>query len=81
MEETTEEIIDVGAVFGKNKVQPKWFLRNGRKYDIKEVTYTWRTRQGDAVILHFNVTDGANLFEISFNQKSMNWILERTEEK
>ena len=76
MSELTNESIDVAAVFGKNSIKPKWFVRNGRKYDIKEITYLWRDRQGDALVVHFNVTDGANLFEISFNQKSMAWTLE-----
>ncbi|MCB4790401.1 MAG: hypothetical protein LHV68_00785 [Elusimicrobia bacterium] len=76
MPEFTAETIEVGAVFGKNKIKPKWFIRSGHKHDIKEITYLWRSREGDAVIVHFNVTDGANLFEISFNQKSMVWTLD-----
>jgi len=79
MSELASEPIDVAAVFGQNCIRPKWFMRNGRKYDIKEITYIWRDRQGDALVVHFNVTDGANLFEISFNQKSMGWALERVD--
>lgn len=74
------ETIEVAAVFGKNTVKPKWFIRGGHKHDIKEITYLWRSRQGDAVVVHFNVSDGANLFEISFNQKSMSWTLDGVEQ-
>lgn len=70
------ETIEVAAVFGKNKIKPKWFLRSGSKHDIKEITYTWRSRQGDAIVVHFTVSDGANIFEISFNQKSVSWALD-----
>lgn len=76
--ETINESIDVGAVFGKNKIKPRWFVWNGRKIDVKEVTYTWKSREGDAVILYFAVTDGATSFELSLNQKTMCWILEKT---
>lgn len=76
----TTETIEVAAVFGKNKIKPKWFIRGGSKHDIKEITYIWRSRKGDAVIAHFTVTDGANVFEISFNQKSMSWTLDGVEQ-
>ena len=79
MGEFITETIEVAAVFGKNKVKPRWFLRGGAKHDIKEISYMWRSRQGDAVIVHFTVSDGANIFEISFNQKSMSWTLDNVQ--
>jgi len=78
---STEKIgepIDVGAVFGKNKIRPKWFVWNGRKIDIGEVTYTWKAREGDSIIRYFAVTGGATSFELSLNQKTMCWTLEKT---
>jgi len=76
--ETINEAIEVGAVFGKNKIKPKWFIWSGRKIDIKEVTYAWKAREGDAIIQYFAVTDGATSFEVSLNQNSMCWRLEKT---
>lgn len=76
--EKINESIDVGAVFGKNKIRPRWFVWNGRKIDVKEVTYAWKAREGDAVILYFAVTDGATSFELSLNQKTMQWFLCKT---
>lgn len=76
--EKIDESIDVGAVFGKNSIKPKWFVWNGRKHDIKEVTYAWKGREGDAVIQYFAVTDGATSFELSLNQKTMQWVLNKT---
>ena len=35
-------------------------------------------REGDAIIQYFAVTDGATSFELSLNQKTMQWILEKT---
>ena len=73
------EPIDVGAVFGKTRIKPKWFIWNGNKRDIKEVTYTWRAREGEAEVIHFSVTDGATVFELTFNQKTLRWTLENTD--
>jgi len=72
------ERVDVGVVFGRNRILPKWFVWNTRKYDIKEVTYLWQDTQGEAKVLHFSVTDGATCFELSLNQKTLQWQLEKT---
>jgi hypothetical protein len=76
---TINDKIKVGAVFDDAAViRPKWFVWNTKRYDIKQITYSWRTTTGDAVILHFSVSDGSTLFEISYNQKSLKWQLEKT---
>ena len=72
------ESIDVGAVFGKNKVKPKWFIWNGRKHEIKEVTYMWHDKQGETEFLYFALTDGKTVFEVSLNQKDLSWQLLKT---
>lgn len=72
------ESIEVGAVFGKNKVKPKWFIWNGRKHEIKEVTYIWNDKQGETEFVYFALTDGQTVFEISLNQKDLSWQLLKT---
>lgn len=71
-----DERIDVGAVFKKDAVKPRWFIWKGRKYDIKEVTYIWADTLGDAHVMRFAVSVGDTLFELSLNQKSLEWRLE-----
>ncbi|MCX5781328.1 MAG: hypothetical protein NT145_01280 [Elusimicrobia bacterium] len=79
MEQTEiNEIIDVGAVFSKKHIKPKWFIWQKRKYLITETTYTWDEDVGSERIIHFSVTDGSTLFEISLNQKTFEWRLEKT---
>jgi len=77
---TTEigEAVKVGAVFEGSLVCPKWFKWVGRKIDIKEITYTWETKHGEAPLLQFAVTDGVTMFELSFNKKSLEWRLEKS---
>lgn len=75
------ELIKVGAIFGDNKkkLKPVWFVWNGRKYDIREITYIWTEKTGKAVIHHFTVTDDANLFDISYNTDTLMWTLHSVE--
>ncbi|OHB93450.1 MAG: hypothetical protein A2Z58_01060 [Planctomycetes bacterium RIFCSPHIGHO2_12_42_15] len=75
------EAIKVGAIFGDNKkkLKPVWFIWGGKKYLIQEITYIWTERLGKAVIHHFMVADGANLFSISYNTDTLVWTLHSIE--
>ena len=81
---TTEigEPIKVMAVFdgvGQGGVRPVKFRWRGRVYPVCEVTYTWRTREGSAAVIHFSVTDGATLYELAYNLSTMGWSLEQVD--
>ncbi len=70
------EHIRVAVIFGPgNSIRPVWFDWGRRKYTVREVTYTWRERQGETTLLHFAVTDGADLFELSYNPATQGWTL------
>jgi hypothetical protein len=70
------ENIRVAVIFGPgNRVEPVWFDWRLRKYTVREITYTWRDRQGEATVLHFAVSDGADLFELAYNADSQIWAL------
>lgn len=75
------EPIKVGAIFGDNKkkLKPVWFVWSNRKYDIKEITYIWTEKARKASIHHFTVTDGANLFDISYSTDTLVWTLHSLE--
>ena len=73
------EPIKVGAVFFRGEVRPVWFSWNGRQIRIRETTFTWKTREGRASILHFSVTDGQGLYEICYNPESLGWRLSSAE--
>lgn len=70
-----DQTIKVGVVFKGDQVIPKWFTWENRKYDLKEVNYTWRDRQGSEELYCFSVTDGANNYELAFNSRRMVWKL------
>jgi len=70
------EQIRVAVIFGPgNAIRPVWFDWGARKYQVREVTYFWQERQGSAELLHFAVSDGANLFELTYNGASRVWAL------
>jgi hypothetical protein len=70
-----DEPITVGAVFSRGAVRPVWFVRQGRQVRIREVAFTWKTREGSAAILHFSVSDGGGLYEICYNTATFAWRL------
>lgn len=75
-----QETINVVALFGlPYKLKPVKFKWSGRLFEIKEITYSWKTKEGDADIYHFSVSDGKTLYELTFNTSSLIWALERIE--
>jgi len=76
-----DEPIKVAAVFFRGEVRPVWFSWNGRQIKIKETAFTWKSREGSAVILHFSVTDGQGLYEVCYNMESLGWRITKSEEQ
>ena len=74
------EDITVLASFGMSYgIKPLSFTWSGRTIEIKEVTYTWKTKEGQKVLHHFTVTDGNTLFELTFDSVSLLWKVESVE--
>jgi len=69
------EPVKVGAVFSQGEIRLVWFSWNGKPVRISETTFVWKTWEGSARILHFTVTDGRGLYEISFNRETLGWRL------
>lgn len=70
------EPIKVGVIFEKRgSIRPAWFVWNSTRYEIREVTYTWSHREGTCLIQNFAVTDGANLYQISYHKDDLIWRL------
>lgn len=72
------ENINVLASF-TGGIRPVKFKWSGRLITVREVTYAWKSREGQARVHHFSVTDGASLYELSFNAQSLVWKLENIE--
>ncbi len=74
------ERIFVIAAFGRSiRLKPLRFTWSDRQVDIKDVTYEWTSSEGTSKLLHFSVTDGNTLYELSFNTNSILWRLEGVE--
>lgn len=72
------EPVKVMAVFDTS-VKPVKFKWKGKIYPVKEITYTWTSKEGASETVHFSVTDGASLFELAYNPGTMRWTLEGVE--
>ena len=73
------EPIEVCAVFSRGGIRPVWFSWNNRQVRVRETTFTWKTREGRAVVIHFSVTDGQGLYEICYNAETLGWRLLNSE--
>ena len=77
MLQRVRENIRVAVIHGPgSKIHPVWFDWRRQKHTIKEVTYHWRHRAGNDLILHYSVTDGTALYELNYNVTEQTWILE-----
>ena len=65
----------MAAVFKDGKIVPRWFIWNGRRITVVEVTYRWESEAGEVTLKHFSASDGANLYELCFDTASMIWRL------
>ena len=74
------EDITVLVAFGlPYRIKPLSFTWSGRTIEIKEVTYAWKTKEGQKDLHHFSVTDGSTLFELTFDAGSLLWKIESIE--
>lgn len=67
--------INVIAVFKGDQINPKWFTWEGRRYEIKEINYTWLDKQGREKLHCFSVTDGVNNYELVYHTERTIWKL------
>jgi len=65
------------ASFGKPySIKPISFTWSGRTIEVQEVTYYWKTKEGQKDLHHFSVTDGSTLFELTFDSVSLLWKID-----
>jgi hypothetical protein len=72
-----DQIIKVAAVFEGANIKPRWFTWVNRKFEVKKIAMTWKSYEGAARLVHFSVTDGSTLYEITFNNKNYEWRLDK----
>ncbi|HTW91497.1 MAG TPA: DUF6504 family protein [bacterium] len=64
--------------FPHDKLRPFMFIWRNREYRVQNITYVWRETQGQAEVYHFTVSDGANVFELAYNAKALDWTITGT---
>jgi hypothetical protein len=71
------ERIEVLAYFKHAKIHPRLFFWKGKRYRIKNINYNWQERSGAEIINYFSVDTGTDLYQISFNNTSYSWRIDK----
>jgi len=73
--------IRLAAIFEPGKpIVPVWFELNRCKHTLQKPTYSWRSRAGETMLLHFAVSDGGALYELVYNTADQSWTLHEQQE-
>lgn len=72
-----DEKIEVLAYFKNSGIFPRAFIRNNKVHRIRKITYNWQERRGREVINFFSVDTGTFLYQISFNNTTYRWQIDR----
>ena len=75
MIEQLGDSIDVGAVFTSRGMQPVWFIWQGRRRLIRQVTYAWKELDGAQLVRYFTVADETGVYDLCFHPRSLRWRL------
>jgi len=75
--ELLNERIDVLAWFRHAKIYPRIFLWKDKIYKIRKITYNWQERHGQEIISYFSVNTASGLYQISFNNTSYSWKIDK----
>ena len=73
--ETCHDPIDVEARFGQRGMRPLWFVWQGKRRIIQEVTGAWSERDGALLHRCFAVSDGEAVYELAFDARALRWWL------
>ncbi len=74
------EPVTVIASFGTPyRIKPLRFQWSGKSFDVQEITYSWKTKEGHNSLYHFSVTNGGALYELIFDATSLLWRIENLE--
>jgi len=71
------EKIEVLAFFKAGRAYPRIFFWKHKKYKVKNVTYNWQERRGQEMLNYFSVSTGFDLYQISFNNTTFSWCLDK----
>lgn len=71
------EKIDVLVLFKTGKAYPQSFNWNNKTYHVQRLNYNWQEHSGAQTISYFAVVCGSDTYQISFNNASFGWRLEK----
>ena len=76
--ESLHDPVEVSVHFGRRGMRPVWFIWQGRRRPVHEVTCVWNERDGSLLYRCFSVTDQRALYELRFDVRALRWWLTKT---
>lgn len=78
MTQKLSEKVSVSLSFDaeKNKVFPKWIIRQGRLYPINKIGLHHTFKEGNLLYHVFSVISGGLFLRLVLNTESLHWFLE-----
>ncbi len=70
-----DEPVQVETFFSGQKIIPRWFVWDGRRITVKEITQTWEENESGRKTFNFAVYDGQTIFRIEFCPAELRWVL------
>ncbi len=70
-----DEPVQVETFFSGRKIMPRWFVWDGKRITLKEITQTWEEIENGRKTYHFAVYDGQSVFSLSFDPAGLSWTL------
>ncbi len=71
------ERIAVLAWFENGRIQPRFFTWHNKRYRVKNINYNWQERRGRELLNLFSISTGFDTYQISFNNTSYTWYLDK----
>ena len=75
--ETLDEPIEVDVRFGPRGMRPLWFVWQGTRRTVRQVTSAWQEHDGLLIHRCFSVTDGEACYELRFDVRALRWSLKK----
>jgi len=73
---SVNERVKVLALFDEEGIKPLRFQWRGMTYPVKQITFSWKERKGGGPAYRFAVSDGANVFQLTYNSEYLQWKVE-----
>lgn len=78
MQEINEKV-KVAIIFGDKGAIPVWFEWKGKKNKIEKISYVWKEKNGQMLLIHYSVLSNNVLYHLVWDKEKMIWFINGVE--